>query len=80
MSGSDNEFDRFVSLLHDIQGPVLCQFTAGLQDIVVSVFEGTLDISGPFLIEHVDKTKILELPRFSQSLLMLLEGPRRSDD
>lgn len=69
---SEDTFRDFVRLLDQSQGYILHPFSKAASDIVDSIFRGTLDPSRTFIIEYVERTRILEQPKGSPELLKLL--------
>ncbi|KAH8693393.1 hypothetical protein GQ44DRAFT_551081, partial [Phaeosphaeriaceae sp. PMI808] len=68
----DPVFERLVKLLDRYQGDVLRQFTEVVGKILETIFSSALSNTEPFVIESVDKEKILCLPKGSTQLLELI--------
>lgn len=75
LSVPDNIFKSFVQLLDANLGFLLCPMSTIVDDIVIGMFERTLDRSKSFAIERLKSDKIIEYPRDSPELLQLMSAP-----
>jgi hypothetical protein len=72
LAPTDAIFEEFLAILDRSQGDSLRRFSRAVSPIVESVLQGRVEESEVFPIEHVQKEKILELPKGSDALLHLI--------
>ena len=61
-----------MSLLDQSQGETLRKFSGAIYPMVEALVEDRIHQSGPFMLESVETSKILELPKGSPSLMYLI--------
>jgi hypothetical protein len=63
-----------VALVNKAQGDMIRKFSLAVEDIVLSIFNGTLPSLSKFPIENVERGQILSQPKGSDELLKLLSS------
>jgi hypothetical protein len=61
-------------MLNEAQGDTIRKISSAVEDVVSSIFDGTLPTLSKFPIENVEQSQILSLPKGSDELLDLLSN------
>jgi hypothetical protein len=59
-------------LVNKAQGDTIRKFSLAIEDVVLSIFNGSLSDLSKFPIENVERVQILSQPKGSDQLLKLL--------
>lgn len=68
----DDIFKNIVAIWADYEGGILRESCDNATHIVEGIFQGTIDTSVSFAIEHVEREQIIEYPEGSPELPKLL--------
>jgi len=69
---TDKTFQNCIELVNKAQGDTIRKFCRAIEDVVLSIFDGSLFGLSKFPIENVERVHILSQPKGSDELLKLL--------